>query len=89
MASSPMLLSVLKQVLTRPSLVIGLIKLLLVHDRQRASDGLPVAICTTPIHRLIRFGWNETQLVDPRWSSYSIWMIFSETAFLAINSLWG
>jgi hypothetical protein len=51
MASCPMLFSVLKQVLT---------KLLLVHDRQRASDGLLVAICTTPIHRLIWFGWNET-----------------------------
>ena len=56
MASFPMLLSMLKQVLTQPSLAIGLTEHVLVHNGQRASDSSLIAICTTPIHRLIWFG---------------------------------
>ena len=67
MASFPMLLGMLRQVLILPSLEKGLTKHPLVHDRQRTSDNLLVAICTTPIHRLIWFGWSKTWLVDPRW----------------------
>ena len=66
MASFPMLLSMLKQVLTQPSLAIGLTEHFLVHDGQIASDSSLIAICTTPIQRLIWFGWNKTLLVNPR-----------------------
>ena len=53
MASFPMLLGMLRQVLILPSLEKGLTKHPLVHDRQRTSDNLLVAICTTPIHRFM------------------------------------
>jgi hypothetical protein len=66
MASFPMLLSMLKQVLTQPSLEIGLTEHLLVHNGQRPSDSSLIGICTMPIHRLIWFGWNKTLLVNPR-----------------------
>jgi hypothetical protein len=48
-----MLFSMVKQVLTQLSLVVGLTKHLLAHDRQRASDTSLVVIFTTPIHRWI------------------------------------
>ena len=61
------LLNMSQQALAESFPATGPTKHLLAHDRQRASDGSPVAICTTPIRRLIRFGWNKTQLVDPKW----------------------
>jgi hypothetical protein len=53
MAYSTMLLSVLKQALTKPSLMKGPTKCL-VHHEQRTFDAELFAVCKIPIHRLIR-----------------------------------
>jgi hypothetical protein len=49
-----MLLNVLKQALTKPSLMKGSTKCL-VHHEETIFDAELFAICKTPIHRLIRF----------------------------------
>jgi hypothetical protein len=57
MAYFIMLLSVLKQALTKPSLMKGPTKRLVDHE-ERTFDAELFAICKTPIHRLIRLCWN-------------------------------